>query len=79
MSSKDDDDKEYPCLIRVTDGKETKLSTVVRLFESLRLPYLHHAHHVSSGSANGAGEVPCRVWNALEVIHVDSPKTGQEA
>ncbi|KAI0714781.1 signal recognition particle, SRP9/SRP14 subunit [Earliella scabrosa] len=29
MSSEDDKDKEYPCLVRVTDGKEAKYSTVV--------------------------------------------------
>ncbi|KAI0778856.1 signal recognition particle, SRP9/SRP14 subunit [Trametes elegans] len=30
MSSEQDDDKEFPCLVRVTDGKETKTSTVVQ-------------------------------------------------
>lgn len=29
MSSEDDSTKEYPCLVRVTDGDETKFSTKV--------------------------------------------------
>ena len=35
MSSEDDGTKEYPCLIRVTDGDETKFSTKV----SVNAPY----------------------------------------
>ncbi|KAI0673839.1 signal recognition particle, SRP9/SRP14 subunit [Trametes maxima] len=30
MSSESDDTKEFPCLVRVTDGKEAKFSTVVQ-------------------------------------------------
>ncbi|KAI0713120.1 signal recognition particle, SRP9/SRP14 subunit [Cerioporus squamosus] len=30
MSSEDDADKEYPCLVRVTDGKEAMFSTLVQ-------------------------------------------------
>ena len=29
MSNEDDTDKEYPCLVRVTDGNEAKFSTLV--------------------------------------------------
>ncbi len=29
MSSDDDANKEYPCLVRVTDGEDAKFSTVV--------------------------------------------------
>ena len=47
MSSEDDLQKEYPCLVRATDGKETKFSTVVC---TLRLhtppaPSQSHASH----------------------------------
>lgn len=31
MASVDDETKEYPCLVRVTNGKEVKFSTRVRL------------------------------------------------
>jgi Signal recognition particle 14kD protein len=36
-AEKDLDDRQYPCLLRVTNGKETKFSTKVRF---LRLPSL---------------------------------------
>ena len=44
MSSEDDKDKEYPCLVRVTDGKEAKYSTVVSTHvspPSHRYPHTH--------------------------------------
>lgn len=43
-SSQEEDDKEYPCLIRATDGKQIEFST--RVCSSL-LPKHYHDHFES--------------------------------
>ncbi|KAF9515945.1 hypothetical protein BS47DRAFT_730724 [Hydnum rufescens UP504] len=42
MSSPPDevDEKEYPCIIKVTDGKDFKLSTIINPWGTGSLPYL---------------------------------------
>ena len=78
IKTEDDTDKEYPCLIRLTDGKETKFSTVV----STHILCPEHPQSTSIlllGPANRLGKVPHYIRIHLEVIHGNPAKTRQEA
>lgn len=46
MNTSDEvDQREYPCLVRVTDGKELKLSTRVRIRSDRSMKFLYISLH----------------------------------
>jgi len=86
MSSADDDTKEYPCLVRVTDGGETKFETKVQPGE---LEKFHHAYGALLKSSMStlrkrdkkrekqrAEEIARRKRKLAEEIVIEGPKRG---
>lgn len=66
------DDREYSCLIRVTDGKSANFSTIVSAY-----PWKLSPNHdlIPSGPAREIGRVSCHIRGIIERIYVHSPKT----
>jgi hypothetical protein len=72
-----DDSREYPCLVRVTDGKETQFSTHVRIFP--RHMVIQAEPPIAIDYIRGTGQVPQRLWCAAQVIDEHVEKTRQKA
>lgn len=76
MSSEGDETKEFPCLVRVSDGKDAKFSTTVCAPHCSDLGCLNQ---VSAGSTVRSREFPRDIWGLAQVIDEHSPKARQEA
>lgn len=68
------DTKEYPCLVRATNGKEVKLSTRVRLLTLCS----DHPSTSSLDRVGSAGKIPFCLWYTLKIFDVKSPEKRQE-
>lgn len=72
------DTREYPCLLRVTDGGKNNFSTHVRIrSSSITQRLLIDLYGI--GQFQSTAEVPRGVRGALEGIDDDPSKTRQEA
>lgn len=76
-----DDTREYPCIIRVTNGEELKFSTHVRTLSMNRIDrwqieslYFHHTDNIRA-----TRQVSQRVWRITQIINDHIEKTRQKA
>lgn len=72
-----DDSREYPCIVRVTDGKETRFSTHVRIFPGLLS--IQAGPAIPTDNIRETGRVPKRLRCAAQVIDELVEKTRQKA
>lgn len=58
----DDDDREYPCLVRVTDGDKAQFSTKVRLIQSKLITNLEIKFVYCTGRTRATRLIPRNIW-----------------
>ena len=70
-----DSDKEYPCLIRVSDGDKVKFSTKVCLIQS-NLVINSYIYHI--GRTGPIRRIPRNLWKPPQNIHEHPQKARQK-
>ena len=75
----EDDTREYPCIIRVTDGKDVTLSTHVRTFILMNSSQFRSWTFHRTDNIRRTGQVPQCVRCITQIIDDHTEKTRQKA